>query len=106
MDSLGQTLESLTGDFHSFMAGRFLPQLKAMTRQAALAPIGLTEIMLTPRRTLLRAPACTHATPRPQRAHRRTIFRRSRSEPSPDNHTAHREATLPGTSVPGPCSLR
>jgi len=47
--------------------------------------------------------ACTDATLRPRREHRRTICCISRSAQSPENHTAHRWATLPDTSAPGQC---
>src|SRR5713226_2254215 len=55
-----------------------------------------------PRRPLLQAAACTDATPHPRRGHRRTTSYTSRSAPSPDNRTAHRLATRPDTSAPGP----
>src|SRR5713226_1773280 len=57
-----------------------------------------------PRRPLLQAAACTDATPHPRRGHRRTTSCTSRSAPSPDNRTAHRQATRPDTSAPGPRS--
>jgi hypothetical protein len=57
-----------------------------------------------PHRPLLQAATRTDATPRPRRGHRRTTSRTSRSAPSPDNRTAHRQATRPDTSAPGPRS--
>jgi len=57
-----------------------------------------------PHRPLLQEAGRTDATPRPRRGHRRTTSRTSRSAPSPDNRTAHRQATRPDTSAPGPRS--
>lgn len=55
-----------------------------------------------PRRPLLQGAACTDATPHPRHGHRRTTCCTSRSAPSPDICTAHRQATRPDTSAPGP----
>src|SRR2546425_11391558 len=60
----------------------------------------------TPRRPLLQAAACTDATLRPRRGHRRTTCRTSRSAQSPDDRTAHHWATRPDTSAPAPRSCR
>ena len=54
----------------------------------------------TPRRPLLQAAACTDATLRLRRGHRRTTCRMSRSAQSPNDRTAHRRATRPDTSAP------
>jgi hypothetical protein len=54
----------------------------------------------TPRHPLLQVAACTDATLRLRRGSRRTTCRMSRSAQSPDDRTAHRRATRPGTSAP------
>ena len=77
-------------------------RLSSLRRFATIR--GTARIAPTPRHPLLQAAACTDATLRLRRGHRRTTCRMSRSAQSPDERSAHRWATPPDTSAPAPRS--